>query len=148
MRPRRHLQTPFFSSMRGRRLLRQLGIAGGAFLVGYLIAVFYIFPAPLLSSDHAVPRVLYRPSSEAKTLIEKQGFRARLGPEEPHPTVPRGTVIWQDPPPEVRVPAGSSVQLTVSAGPAPVAVPDLNGLETGTAQRVLEAVGLKLGEVD
>jgi eukaryotic-like serine/threonine-protein kinase len=148
MRPRRHLATPFFSSLRGRRLIKRLGIGAGAFLLGYLLAVFYIFPAPILSSDHAVPRVVDHGSAEARTLIEKEGFRARFGPEEPHPTAAKGTVIWQDPPALVTLPAGSSVQLTVSAGPAPVPVPDLKGLETPTAQQVLTAVGLRLGDVD
>jgi serine/threonine-protein kinase len=64
------------------------------------------------------------------------------------PDVPRGAVLWQDPPPETILPPGATVQLTASDGPAPVTVPDVVGLSLPYAERILNAAGIKIGNVD
>jgi serine/threonine-protein kinase len=57
-------------------------------------------------------------------------------------------VIWQDPAPGTAVPMNTAVQLTTSAGPATVPVPDLTGFVVRDAVTVLKAAGLVLGEID
>ena len=150
MRPRRHVGggTPYFSSIRGRRLLRQAGLVAAAFVVGYLIAVFVLFPTPLFSSDHSVPRVLDEDGAEARGRLESQGFRVRVDGEEPHPHAAKGAVIWQDPAPGTSLAAGTAVHMTVSSGPGVVTVPDLIGFDAGLAAKVIEATALKVGGVD
>lgn len=147
MRPRRHLVAPLLSTMAGRRLVRQVGAVAGAFVIGYLLT-FWLFPAPLFSADHPVPRVLDRPTTEAKQRLEKLGFRVKIDAEESHPRAPRGTIIWQDPPPGTVLPKGGPVHLTISSGPAAVPVPDVVGLEQDQAKRILEAAGLTAGDAD
>lgn len=148
MRPRRHLAPPLLSTMAGRRLVRQVGVVTGAFAIGYFLTVFWLFPAPLFSAGDPVPRVLYRPTTEAKERLEKLGFRVKIDAEESHPRAPRGTIIWQDPPPGVVLPKGGAVHLTISSGPAEVPVPDVVGLEADQAKRILEAAGLTTGTPD
>ena len=148
MQVRRHQGPPFLQTIGGRRLVKQTTIITAGFVIGYLLTVFWLFPAPLLSAGHMVPRVLDRELGEAREKLEKQGFRPRTGEEQPHPRAPKGTVIWQDPPPGVVLPQGSPVQLTTSSGPAPVPVPDVMGLELPLARKVVEAGGLLVGEVD
>jgi beta-lactam-binding protein with PASTA domain len=42
----------------------------------------------------------------------------------------------------------TTVQLVVSSGPAPVTVPDVIGLSLSSAERILDAAGIKVGTVD
>jgi beta-lactam-binding protein with PASTA domain len=64
-----------------------------------------------------------------------------------HPTVPVGAVISQVPVGGTLVPPGSAVALTVSLGPAPVAVPDVTGLAQATAESTLVSAGFTVGTV-
>ncbi len=147
MRFRRHLGPSLLSTVSGRRLARQTAVVAGAFGLGYLITVFW-FPAQVFSSDKAIPRVLDRPSDEARARIEKLGFKARIEDGEPHPKAAKGTVIWQDPAPGTVLPAGSTVHLTPSDGPAPLPVPDVIGLEEAQARMIVRAAGLAATESD
>ena len=55
---------------------------------------------------------------------------------------------WQDPPPEMVLPPNTTVELVLSAGPAPVTVPDVVGLAEPFAEKIIEAAGIKVGSVD
>jgi serine/threonine-protein kinase len=135
-------------SVSGRRLLRDVIIVGTTFGVGYLIASAWLSPVPLVTKDHAVPRVLELPSSEAQQKLRELDFRAKFEAERPHATIPRGNVVWQDPPPGMILPQSSVVTLVTSAGPLQVPVPDIIGLGLPYASKVLAAAGLKVGNVD
>jgi serine/threonine-protein kinase len=138
----------FFATIAGRRLLRQAGIVLGAFLLGYAIAAFWIFPAPLFSSEHAVPRVLDLGATEARQKLESQGFRLRLEDQQTDPTVPKGAVIWQDPPPGVVLTPNAQVAVVVSEGAPDVPVPDVAGLPRPLAEKVLRAAGFGVAKPD
>jgi len=62
-------------------------------------------------------------------------------------TAPKGSVLSQYPLPGTRLLAHKTVSLTVSRGPAPVAVPSLATLDLAQARAFLEATGLRLGLV-
>jgi len=148
MRFRRSGDSWFRSTVAGRRFLKQAGIVVGAFIFGYLLTVFWLFPAPLFSSGHAVPNVLLQGVTAARERLEKQGLRVKTEGELPHPKAPKGTVVWQDPPPSTVVPPNTMVTLTLSSGPAAIPVPDVVGFEAQLAIRVLQASGLTLGVTD
>ena len=139
---------PVPRTVASRRLLRDVLIVGATFGIGYLIASAWLSPVPLITHDHAVPRVLELPLPEAQQKLGDLGFRAKLDDEQPSPTAPRGTVVWQDPAPGTILPQRSVVLLVPSAGPQPVPVPDVIGLALPYAAKVLAAAGLKVGEVD
>jgi eukaryotic-like serine/threonine-protein kinase len=150
MRTRRHTQ-PGFAPFRGtawRRFGRDIGLVALTFAVGYVISSYWIAPGPLTSEDHAIPRVLGLPVDAARTALTTAGFRSRIEGERPSAGVPRGAILWQDPPPSMVVPANATVELVQSAGPAPVTVPDVIGFALPAARKVIEAAGARVGRVD
>ena len=132
----------------GRRLLIQVSLVFGATLAGYLVAALCLYPAPLFSESVAVPRVLELDNGEATTRLDAAGLRVRKSDEMPHPRLPRGAVVWQDPPPYSEVGRGASVELLVSSGPPELAIPDIEGMEAPLALRVIAASGIKVKAVD
>jgi serine/threonine-protein kinase len=131
-----------------RRFGRDLGLIALVALIGYLLSGYWISPGAIFASEHAVPRVLDLPLADARDRLDRLGFRVRVEGERANPVVPRGAVLWQDPPPETVVLPNNTVQLVVSGGPAPVNVPDVVGLSLPYAESIIEAAGLKLGRVD
>jgi eukaryotic-like serine/threonine-protein kinase len=150
MRTRRHTG-PAFSFVPGtpsRRLLRDLGLVALTFVAGYGVSALWISPGSLTSTDHAVPRVLGLPEAAARARLTGLGFRPRLDGERASDASPRGTVVWQDPPPDMVLPPNSNVRLVLSGGPAPATVPDVIGFAMSDAEKVLDAAGVKVGRVD
>jgi eukaryotic-like serine/threonine-protein kinase len=133
---------------RWRRFARDLGLVALVALVGYGISAYWVSPGAVFASEHAVPRVLELSEADARERLAGLGFRVRLEGERANPAIPRGAVVWQDPPPDMVVPPNSSVQLVLSGGPAPVSVPDVVGLSLQFAEGIIEAAGMKVGRVD
>jgi serine/threonine-protein kinase len=125
-----------------------IGLIAVVALIGFGVTSTWINPGPILDADHTVPRVVEMPETEARQALTKAGFRPRIEAEWPNPAIPRGAVIWQDPPPEMVLPPNTTVELVLSAGPAPVAVPDVVGLAEPFAEKIIEAAGIKIGTVD
>jgi len=150
VRTRRHTEQAFASlrTPAWGRFARDIGLVALTFLVGYVVSSYWITPGSLVGDDHAIPRVLQMPMADAKTALATAGFRSRIDGERPSPSVPRGGVVWQDPPPGTVLPPNTAVQLVLSAGPAAVTVPDVVGVALPYAQRVIEAAGIKVGRVD
>ena len=151
MRTRRHVGPSGLEALKTeswRRFLRDLGIIALVAAVGFAVSSSWISPGTMLTSDHAVPRVLELPEAEARQALTDVGFRPWLDGERESSDVPRGAVVWQDPPPDMVMPPGTAVQLVLSAGPAPVTVPDVVGLSQPYAERIVEAAGIKIGSVD
>ena len=130
------------------RMVREIAMLAAVALVGYGVAVLWTAPAPLFSSDHAVPRVLDLDLAAAQRKLTALGYRVKFAGTRQHPSVPRGRVVAQDPPAGVIMAAGSPVELTTSAGRASVIVPDLVGFAAPQALRVLAAAGLAGAAVD
>ncbi|MEP6689286.1 MAG: PASTA domain-containing protein [Gemmatimonadales bacterium] len=147
---RRHTE-PAFGSLRTApwgRFARDLGLVVLTFVVGYAISALWITPGGVTGDDHAIPRVLGQPIEQAKAALADAGFRSRVDGERPSSTTPRGSVLWQDPPPGMVLSPNAIVQLVQSAGPAPVTVPDVVGLALPYAEKVMVAAGIRVGRVD
>ena len=147
MRIRRHI-TPLQEFRIDRRWLRWLAIGAAVMLAGYLTAYLVIFPAPILAGHQAVPRVLGLTVAEAHAEIQKAQLKVTDGGAEPHPTAPQGVIIWQDPPPAVIAPEGTTVTLVSSAGPSKIPVPDVAGLDAALARSLVNATGLTVAQVE
>ncbi len=151
MRARRHVSPSGLDALRSMawgRVLRDFAIIAAVALLGFGLSSSWINPGPILGSDHAVPRVIEMPEAEAKKALAEAGFRPRVEAEWPSPEIPRGAVAWQDPPADMVLPPNTVVELVLSAGPAPVTVPDVVGLATPFAQKIVEAAGIRIGSVD
>jgi len=134
----------------GRRRSRFVTAAAliTAFLVGYVVAVTLLFPAPIFPHSQGVPRLLGTSLSEAREALERVGLAVADTEYVSHPEAPQGRIVWQDPPPAVAVPEGARVALSVSRGPRPVQVPDVTGYEREIAIQLIEAAGLTVARVD
>jgi eukaryotic-like serine/threonine-protein kinase len=129
--------------------VRDWGLAlAGAILAGYLTAYLLVFPAPIWRSRQVVPRVLGLPLEDASRQLREAGFQIQAGGSEAHPAAPRGTIVWQDPPPGVSAPAGLRVTLVSSDGPPKIPVPDVSGLDAALAQRLVTAAGMTVAQVE
>jgi serine/threonine-protein kinase len=157
MRVRRHLPpginwagltAPLVRLARRRGALVAVAAFLGAALVGYAVAALVLFPAPIFAASQRVPRVLGLTLEAAREALAL----AQLKPEESerirHPTYAAGTIVWQDPPPDVLVPQGTSVALSVSTGPPRIPVPDVAGHNEPVARLLIEAAGLRVSGVD
>lgn len=150
MRTRRHTGSPFagFRATPWRRFARDLALVALTFLVGYGLSSYWIAPGTLTNDEQPLPRVLEQPGADARAALTAAGFRSRVEGERPNPEIARGAVVWQDPPPGTVLPPNTVVQLVLSAGPAPVTVPDVIGFALPYAQKVVEAAGARVGRVD
>ena len=131
-----------------RQAMRWVLYLAGAFVLGYVIAALFLFPAPIFAHRRVVPRVLGLPYAEAQSQITAAGLRAENAGAEPHPTAPAGSVIWQDPPPGVAATGNLRVSLVTSSGPAKVPVPNIALLDSALATNVLTAAGLTVSQVE
>lgn len=127
---------------------RLTAVAVAVAVLGGLMVIWLLYPAPILPGSAEVPPLRGIPAPQAVADLAALGLRGRLTGEMADPLVPAGAVSWQTPAPYTVLPESSVVELGVSIGPPTVVVPDLLDLDLGTAVRVLDAAGLGLGRVD
>jgi len=105
-------------------------------ILGGILALILTKPGQV-----TVPNVTGLTSGAAVVRLESLGLEPKI---DPVPSLAdRQTVLEQDPLPDSRVSEGSTVTLSVSTGPALVAVPAVAGSEQARAERILEEAGLK-----
>jgi eukaryotic-like serine/threonine-protein kinase len=88
-----------------------------------------------------VPTVVGADQANAEARLRQEGFKTDTTPKTSDR--PKGEVIGQDPSGGSRADKGSTVELTVSDGPAQVGVPQVTGLTLKSAQGRLTRAGLK-----
>jgi beta-lactam-binding protein with PASTA domain/tRNA A-37 threonylcarbamoyl transferase component Bud32 len=91
-----------------------------------------------------VPTVVGADQANAEAKLRKEGFR--VDTTQKTAEQPKGQVIGQDPTGGTKAKKGSTVTLTVSDGPAQVAVPQVVGLTLSSAQGRLRKAGLEGSE--
>ncbi len=94
-----------------------------------------------------VPEVADRAPADAQAALEQAGF-AVVAKRQFDETVPVDGVIGTDPAGGTDAPRDSTVQLLVSDGPAPVAVPDEGGKSFDDASQALTALGFTVARAD
>lgn len=102
------------------------------------------------SATVAVPTLQGQTQDEAAQSLEEAGLKGKYT-QEASADVDEDTVISSDPGAGQEVAKGSTVNVVVSSGPAPVDVPDLTGKSSDDARAALEEVGLTMtvaGEED
>jgi eukaryotic-like serine/threonine-protein kinase len=88
-----------------------------------------------------VPTVVGADQANAEARLRQDGFKTDSTPKTSDR--PAGEVIGQDPSGGSRAKKGTTVDLTVSAGPVQVGVPQVTGLTLQSAQGRLRRAGLK-----
>jgi serine/threonine-protein kinase len=87
-----------------------------------------------------VPNLVGQPQPTAVAAVKKAGLNPVVTKRDS--PQPAGIVIQQQPPPGKVLKAGAPVQLVVSRGPPPVAVPDVTGLAAADAVAKLQQAKL------
>lgn len=118
------------------------------FFIGYLIAVFVLFPPTEVSAAGiAVPDMVGSSSTDAQRMLAAAG----LGPLEPellpHPTAAVGEVLAQSPLPGQQLRAGTPVRVALSSGPPRALVPDVLGFSATRAESLLRRAGFEVAVI-
>ncbi|MEI7814519.1 MAG: PASTA domain-containing protein [Coriobacteriia bacterium] len=95
-----------------------------------------------------VPSVVGQTESAATAALAAAKFSAGTVTQDFSETVAAGTVTLQTPAAGSQAAEGSPVELVVSKGIAPVAVPDVKGMDSSQASSALTAVGLSMVSYD
>ena len=93
-----------------------------------------------------VPTVVGMTREQAEVVLETAGFSVGEVVEEASQQA-RGEVIETRPAAGAQAPMPTPVTLVLSGGPSVVRVPDLVGRNLGEARRLLEQIGLVVGDV-
>ena len=113
----------------------------GLLVAGAVIAALLLLGGP---DDVAVPDVVGADLQVAQQRLRSEGFEVEVtrarNPE------PAGRVVGQDPAAGAEAPEGSTINLTVSAGPGNVAMPDVIGEPRDEAVDTLEDAGFEVDE--
>lgn len=126
----------------GRWALTVVVLTGVCFGVGYLLALFVLFPVPAeAAAGVPTPDVVGHTLEDARGALVKAGLAVGTldtlnGSEAP------GTVLAQAPLPGQQLRGGATVTLSISAGLARVHVPPLRGMNRTDAVALLDSLGL------
>jgi eukaryotic-like serine/threonine-protein kinase len=115
-------------------------------LLAVLVAALGLAAVLLLPGTQkvGVPTVVGADQANAEAKLRQDGFR--VDTVQKTAEQPAGQVIGQDPTGGTKAKKGSTVTLTVSAGPQQVAVPQVVGLTVSSARGRLQKVGLQASE--
>lgn len=88
-----------------------------------------------------VPQLVGVSLDAARAQIAKAGLKLNIDQQTPSDLIPNSTIISQAQTGGSTVDPGSTIGVTVSTGPVPVAVPDVNGKSPADASALLQAAG-------
>jgi beta-lactam-binding protein with PASTA domain len=115
---------------------------GGARVKRGTVVVLTVSSGP---ASVVVPKVTGESSSTAEAALLAKGFNVSTNYQ--HNSAAQGTVIAESPAAGKSVSKGSTIILTVSSGPAQIAVPNVAGESLAQASNKLGAAGLQVGTV-
>ena len=128
---------------RKRKLKKFLLYALSVFIVLCIgLGAYFTYTTPNVE----VPAVTGMTVVEAQKVLEDAGFKIKLK-EEYDASVTPGTVMKQDPAPKTMKKKGATITITICRGLELLNVPNVTGLEFSQAQKNLEDMGYKLGNV-
>ena len=92
-----------------------------------------------------IPDVRDSAAADAEAALTDAGLVVSTE-DRSNDNIAAGDAIRTDPAAGETVPVGSEVLLTISTGPAPVAVPDIVGIKKGEAKTAITDAGLTVGD--
>jgi serine/threonine-protein kinase len=99
------------------------------------------------AEEKAVPTDLVNhPFAEVSKKLTDAGFTVKRT-DRPHDTIVRGNVIETNPVQGSQAPSGSQVEVIVSSGPAPIAVPNVGGLSQQDARDEIVQAGFPAPQI-
>ncbi len=125
-----------------RRVKRNRFVAA-VILVGALGFGWYHFLGA--GSGVSIPSVAGLSQAQANSMLQPLGLSADVAATVPSEEIPAGVIISSSPGGGGHVKKGGTVHLTISQGPAQIAVPLLVGLSPADANKAIAAAGLQIG---
>ncbi len=117
-------------------------------LIGIGIASAFAVVALLLRQEEVrVPELAGQDIVSVIELVRQQGLELKVDRREPHPTIPRDTVISQMPSPGSGIKKGRMVRVVVSQGPSELLAPKLVGENFRKADITIRQAGFMPGEI-
>ena len=117
-------------------------------LVGVGIAsAFAVVALHLRQEEVRVPDLAGQDIVNVIDTVRQLGLELKVDRREPHPTMPRDTVISQTPAPGGGIKKGRQVRVTVSQGPSDMQAPKLVGEPFRKADIMIRQAGFVPGEV-
>ncbi|SHE97295.1 serine/threonine protein kinase [Ferrithrix thermotolerans DSM 19514] len=125
---------------KGRSLRGWRGLVMWIVVTVFLSAATFAAASLYQSATSAtVPSVMGLTPPQATSAIAKVGLKALVSGKAYSPTVPIGLVLSEFPKPGSKISKNVEVDLTLSAGPAPVPVPGVVGATQATAEQEITA---------
>ena len=131
---------------RTRRVLPYVIVGAAGFLLAYLVVFFFVFPAPVVPRENAVPDVMGVPYAEAARRLADAGFRADTAEQTWSGSAGRGVVTGQRPKAGEVQDRGALVLLDISLGRRQTPVPDVVGMTEREARLALQGEGFSVSE--
>jgi serine/threonine-protein kinase len=126
-----------------RGALSMLALAGAAFVTGLLVFDSLVMPRLVHTvNEQRIPDLAQLTMEHAA-----RGLQLSRAGERFDPSVPRGFILSQDPPPETPTRGKRRVAVVVSLGEEFSSVPELFGESVRTARYLLERAGLRVGGI-
>jgi beta-lactam-binding protein with PASTA domain len=133
---------------RFRGMLFLGGVALAAFATGLFIFNNAIMPRLIHSAGEVrVPDLTNLTLEQGEKAVQPLGLALSRAGERFDPSVPRGFILSQDPPPEALVRGKKRILVVVSLGEEFSSVPSLFGESVRTAKYLLERAGLRVGAI-
>jgi beta-lactam-binding protein with PASTA domain len=132
-----------------RRILIYSGIIIAFFVVGMLMANFFIMPLLVGRGDEVVvPNVCNLSLDGAIEELRAAGLEGVVVERRFDRIIEEGDVLVQEPLPDVRVKKGRIINLTVSLGAETISVPYLSGVSYEQGVSIIKRIGLVISRVD
>lgn len=125
-----------------KKTITIVSIVLGLILLGTL--TFFGIRNAFFVPEVVVPNVENLPLREAVEILKERGLEYTLTEDVYHVSIPRNSVVYQNPIPNTRVKRGREVSLTLSGGPQLVQVPDVTGYDERNARITLEQAGFEV----
>jgi eukaryotic-like serine/threonine-protein kinase len=117
-------------------------------LIGIGVASAFTVIALLLRQEEVrVPDLTGRDIVSVIELATQQGLLLKVDRREPHPTLPRDTVISQEPAPGSGIKKGRQVRVVVSQGPSELLSPKVVGENFRKADIMIRQAGFVPGDI-
>lgn len=120
------------------------------FGIGYVVAAFFMFPAPPAeqTTGIAVPALRGMSTVSAERALAQAGLGSLVVTRFPNPRAPEGEIVAQSPLPGQLWRSGADVRVGVSSGPPRTLVPDVLGETAERAEQALRRAGFEVTRTD
>jgi len=129
-----------------KKFLKGLGIFFALVVIG-IVSAFAVVALLLRQEEVRVPDLTGQDIVNVLDIVTQQGLQLKVDRREPHPSLPRDTVISQVPAPGSGIKKGRQVRIIVSQGPSELLAPKLVGENIRKADIMIRQAGFLAGNI-